>query len=164
VPAAQGLLDRGALGAVADRAAQQLQRAVAVVREVRMDANPARRADIVAAGVQPRQLVPHLWRAAIEREVRAAFEHRVFARHQHLLAAAVTQVPQLGRCAGRGRHAGLDGIGDRERTGQHRRVAGHVDVVERGGRQAGLLPQAGQRLPGGIGVTNIRGHAELPAR
>ena len=85
----------GAFGA-APWQAQQAQRAVAVVREVGVDAHPAGRAVVVAAGVQPRQLVPQLRRAAVDQEVGAAFQRGVAHVHRHRLRDAVAQPAELG--------------------------------------------------------------------
>src|SRR5258708_36139007 len=54
LPAIERLLHRGAIV----RAAKQLERAVAMVREVRMQPNPA----AVAAAIEPGDLVPQLGR------------------------------------------------------------------------------------------------------
>lgn len=128
----QGALDHFAGRGLAGRTAQQRQRAVAMVREIGMDAHPA----AVAAWVDAGDLVPDIGRHAVDLEVAAALLRRVAHVHRHALALPAAQMPDLGRGQRGGRDAGLGGRADGERRGQHRLGAMQLDVVERLVRQA----------------------------
>ena len=145
-PAAQRLLHRVAPGGVTRRQAQQPQRAVAVVREVGMDAHPARFA-IGPAGVQARHRVPGRQLATVDQEVGAAVQRGMGAVHRHplALADAAAQVPQLCRRQRRRAQGRLRGRGHGKRGGQHRRIAGDIGAGQCRFRQAGRAPQRLQR-------------------
>jgi len=146
-PARQGALDHFAGRGLAGRTAQQRQRAVAMVREIGMDAHPA----AVAAWVDAGDLVPDIGRHAVDLEVAAALLRRVAHVHRHALALPAAQMPDLGRGQRGGRDAGLGGRADGERRGQHRLGAMQLDVVERLVGQACGAPQVLQGYPGPLG-------------
>ena len=116
-----------ALGVRADRQAEQSQHAVAVVREVGVQAHPA----ATGTRVQRRPACPRLRRTTVDREAAAALERRVAHVDAHLLAQAVAPVADLGGGQRRGRERRLRGGADRERRRQHRVGAGQREVLQR---------------------------------
>ena len=129
----------------------QAQRAVAVMREVRMHAHPA-----VGALVEARELVPDIGHVPVEAEPARAFERRVQHVDRHVLPRHAALVRQL---AGRERGGGDGALrrrADRERRGQH----GIGAAQFRKGQ--GLIGQA--RLPPDRGQNFIRIHLRSPMK
>ena len=76
-PVAQRGGDGSTLGGRPGGQAQQPQRAIAVVGKVGMQAHKARLANGRTAGVQARQLVPHIGHLAVDGKVRRALQRSV---------------------------------------------------------------------------------------
>jgi len=151
VPALQRMPHVGRFGTTAFGQAEQAQRAVAVVGEVRMDAHPAAGSVVAAAGVQARQLVPQLQRLAVDEEMGAGLQRRMAHVHRQALLQAVALPAKFGCSQRTGGQRRLGGRADGEGRGQHRLGAGQVDALQcLVGTEGGLpeLAQSGPRLRG----------------
>ncbi len=141
------LVQRGLYGCLVIGAAQQAHHAVAVVREIGMQAHPA----AVAAAVDAGQLVPQFGRgAAVDAQVAFAAEFGDGMAHvdADVLPAAGAAVPQCGGCQRRGAKAGLGGGAHGKARRQHRLGAVQLQVRQRLGGQAGIAPQRGNDFRG----------------
>ena len=153
-PVLQRLLDRIAVVG----AAQQFQHAVAVMREIGVQAYPTPVAAAVGAG----DLVPEIRQGLggdAQIALAAALDRCVAHVERDALAFVGPQPPQLGRGERGCRDARLRGGADRKRGRQHRIRAGELDVFERGRIPAERAPERRQRL-GGRGRSDAVGARE----
>ena len=141
-PGAQSVLRIRALRRLR-REPQQPQRAVAVMRKIRMHAHPS-----VRATIQAGKFVPDFRRASIDAEPAGAFERRVQHVDAHVLPRLAARVAQFaGRQGGR-RDRRLRGGADGERRRQNGICAGEQSVRQRLGRHLPQLPQPGENFIG----------------
>ena len=138
-PAAQG----GGDGVAIIGAAEEAEHAVAMVREVGVQSDPAPVAALIGAG----DFVPEIVR---QRAVDAdkLFRHELHGGVAHVdgnaLAAAAALTPDGGGGQGGRGDAGLRGGTEGEGGRQHRIDAGQMEVAERIGRQLGFGPESGE--------------------
>ena len=124
-------------------AAEQLQHAIAVVREVGVEADVA----VIARGVDAGDLVPHrAGRLAGDAQIALAAELDGGVAHvdRHCLVAAAALLVELRRGQPGGGDRGLRECTDAERGRQRRLLACEHDGFERGQVPAGHGPEIGE--------------------
>ena len=152
-PLLQGLFHASARGVGAGGQAQQRERAIAVMVEIRMNAHPARRANGLTAGIEPGDRRPQIGLHAVQREIAAGLEGRVLGIDRHALQRPTGRAPafDLGRGQRGGAGADLRGLHHLETARKSLGRSGQGNARERVLGQALVTPKRGQRRMQGWG-------------